>query len=69
MFYVNIQGISDEQLAFLGFRLVKEDEAHKLYADYYGEEYLVRRDEPYLKVDDLNTAMSLGARMFQIKRK
>ena len=56
MFFVRIDGVDDDDLAFLGYVLVAEDDAFKLYRDYLGDEYIVDRQNPYLFVEDLNDA-------------
>jgi hypothetical protein len=59
-FYVSIQGITDEQLLFLGYRLVKEDPKFKLFEDYKGDEYIVEKSNPWMYVDDMNDAIYLN---------
>ena len=61
-FYVRIDGVSDEDLGFLGFTLVGESDQFKLYRDYYGEEFIVDRTAPYMFVDDVNDYEILRAR-------
>jgi len=61
MFYVNIDDTTDERLEFCGFVLIKEDEHHKLYRDYQGEEYIVSNAPPrYLRVEEYNDATCIG---------
>lgn len=62
MFYVRIDGISDEELAFLGYTVIVDDQQFKLYRDYRGDEYIVDQSNPYILVDDANDAMILSAR-------
>jgi len=60
MYYVRIDSLTDSQIEFCGFTCVYEDVDHKLYSDYYGDEYIVPNKSPrYLKVDDLNDANCL----------
>ncbi|MEE9159948.1 MAG: hypothetical protein V3U60_16375 [Gammaproteobacteria bacterium] len=61
MFYVRIDGISDNHLAFLGYTLVFEDHKHRLYRNYMGEEYAVpKHGKQYLLVEDMNDAQILS---------
>ena len=58
-FCVDITGISDVILAFLGYQLIDENEEYKTYRDKYAENHLVEKALPRLYVDDLNDALSL----------
>lgn len=60
MWYVNIQGVDDQFLEFLGYNLVHEDHEFKLYVDYHGEDHLVLKVKPRLLVEDLNDAALLA---------
>ena len=53
-FYVRIDGVSDDDLAFLGFTLLADSPDFKLYRNYYGEEFVVEKASPFLYVDDVN---------------
>lgn len=67
MWYVNIEGIGDSYLGFLGFTLVSEDDEFKFYRGYNGSEHVVRKAQPRLYVDDVNDVAILnGARMGQV---
>ena len=65
MYYVSIEGISDEFLKFMGYDFVAEDGLFKLYRDYYGEEHVVNKARPRLFVDDPNDAAILASRATQ----
>lgn len=62
MFYVRIDGISDEDLEFFGYVLVEENDNFKFYRDYRLEEYVVHKANPHLFVDDVNDAVALANR-------
>lgn len=56
-FYVNIEGIPEDFLEFLGYDLIKENDEFKLYNHIpTGEECIVKKDNPYLLVEDSNDA-------------
>jgi hypothetical protein len=58
--YVDITDISKENLEFLGYYLVEEDEEFALY-DNKGEHFIVHRraDRKFIYVDDVNDATIL----------
>ena len=56
---VNISGISDEILEFLGYSKVRENNEFVVYQDKYLEDYIVDKEKPYLFVEDLNDALIL----------
>ena len=60
-FYVSLDDISDDKLSFLGYSLIREDGEFKLYQDYKGDEYLIRKEDPFIYVDDVNDALYLNA--------
>ena len=60
LFYVKIGHLSDAELSFLGYSLIKDAET-KLYQRYDGEEYLVDKANPILAVNDMNDAMIMKA--------
>lgn len=60
MWYVDITGIPDEYLEFLGYVLVTEDADFKLYRDYSGADHIVRKSQPLLLVDDPNDVAILN---------
>lgn len=60
--YVSIDGISDDTLAFLGYTLIGQDDDFKLYSHYAGDRHLVAKNgSKFLYVDDLNDALALNA--------
>jgi len=60
-FAVEISNVSDKELEFVGYSLVEENEEFKVYRDKYSEDYVVRKAKPYLFVNELDEAQSLGA--------
>ncbi|RWJ39802.1 MAG: hypothetical protein EOR36_24770 [Mesorhizobium sp.] len=61
-FFVSINHLSDAQLEFYGWYLVRENEEFKVYGrPYDGEEQIVSRDRPFLAVDDYNDALYMKA--------
>jgi hypothetical protein len=63
---VNIDGISDEILAFFGYRLVDENEEFKFYQDKYAEDHIVEKAHPLLYVEDINDALSLNSNIIRL---
>ena len=62
MYYVNIEHLSDDQLAVLGYTLIAEIHDFKLYRHYSGDEHVVDNAGPrFLYVDDLNDAVAMHA--------
>ncbi|HCX66964.1 hypothetical protein [Parvibaculum sp.] len=60
--YVSIEGIGDDFLAFLGYTLVDEDDDFKAYLHYSGDVHIVAKEGPkFLYVDDLNDTLALRA--------
>lgn len=60
-FYVALDSITDEQLAFLGYTLIKENEKFKVYTDYSGDDHIVYKERPFIYVDDVNDVLYLNA--------
>lgn len=60
-FYVNLASVDASTLAFLGYTLIRENDEFILYEDYAGSEYLVRKSDPFMYVDDMNDALYLNA--------
>ncbi|WP_316193817.1 hypothetical protein [Bradyrhizobium sp. SZCCHNRI1029] len=58
--YVDISGISDEELEMLGYYLVEAEEEFALY-DKKGEHFIVhkRGQRRFIYVDDINDAIIL----------
>lgn len=60
--YVDIDGIDDGRLAFLGYRCVGDNNEFKIYRhDLSGDEQIVEKAQPRLHVHDINDAMEIGA--------
>jgi hypothetical protein len=60
-FAVDISGIADQSLEFVGYFLVEENEEFKIFRDKYGEDHIVQKSDGLLYVDELDQAQSLGA--------
>jgi hypothetical protein len=54
-FYVDITGIPQNYLDFLGYTLFAEDESFKILRNK-SDMHLVDKEKPYLFVDDMNDA-------------
>ena len=54
--YCRIDGIDLSFLEWLGYGCVFESEEFWIFRDYHGEEYIVFKKSPYLKVEDINDA-------------
>ena len=63
--YVSLDRISDEQLEFLGYILITENELFKLYL-HKGEEIIVDKSDPFIMVDDLNDAALMGSEILHV---
>lgn len=62
MFYVRINHLTDEQLAFFGYTLVEEDEEMQVYKYYDGTLHVVEREgHRFLWVEDVNDAVALNS--------
>lgn len=59
-FYVSLDGVDDATLLLAGFVLVDEDEAFRVYR-YYGEDVVVDKSDPFVIVEDINDAATLGS--------
>lgn len=60
--YVSIDHLSDDQLEFLGYHVVKEDDEFVVYEDYAGEEHVVKKQGPkFIFVEDLNDAAAISS--------
>jgi len=57
-FYVNITGVSQDYLSFLGYFVVAENEEFKIL-DHKGDIHLIDKNNSYLYVDDMNDAALL----------
>jgi hypothetical protein len=60
-YYVSIAGVPDEFLEFLGYVKVEETDEFKVYRRH-GDLMVVKNDNPFLYVDDLNDARILKSR-------
>jgi hypothetical protein len=58
-FYVDITGVSQDYLDFLGYFVVYEDEEFK-WLDHKGDVQIIDKARPRLFVDDMNDAMLLS---------
>jgi hypothetical protein len=54
-YYVDIKGLSKDQLEFAGFFTVFEDDGFQLLSNK-GDMYLIDKEKPYLYVDDKGDA-------------
>ncbi len=61
-FAVNISGISDETLSFFGYELQDENDVFKIYCDKYLEDHIVKKELPFLYVEDINDATFLASK-------
>lgn len=64
MFYVCIDGVSDEFLAFLGYLRVAEDAQFIVYRHQHtNEDHLVEKSgRRYFYVEDMNDAIAINAK-------
>lgn len=58
---VSVSHLTQEQLAFLGYRLIKENEAFCVYEDYMGDDHIVQKANPYMVVEDFNDALAINS--------
>lgn len=62
MFYVRIDHLSDEQLAFYGYMVVEEDADMKVYRFYDGTLHVIEKNGlRFLWVEDVNDAVAISA--------
>jgi hypothetical protein len=59
-FAVEITGVTDKQLEFIGLYLVEENEEFKVYRDKYMEDHIVDKADGLLYVDELDEAQAIG---------
>ena len=63
MFYVCIDHLQDNELSFLGYTLVAEDDQFKMYRHYTGDEHIVdKQGKKFLMVEDMNDAEIMRSR-------
>ena len=65
MVYVSLDGVTEDQLAFLGYILLDENKEFKIYY-HLGEELIVDKSDPFIYVDDLNDAALFGKQIFRV---
>jgi len=58
-FYVDITGVSQDRLDFLGYFVIYEDDEFKILSNK-GDLYIIDKARPRLFVDDVNDANLLG---------
>jgi len=63
--YVSLDNVTEEQLNFLGYYPIAENELFKVYL-HKGEEIVVDKSDAFILVDDPNDAALLGKEIFQI---
>ena len=61
LFYVDIAHLRDADLEFFGYQKAFEDDFQKLFVCYDGEEHIVDRERPFLRVSDVNEANEMKA--------
>jgi hypothetical protein len=59
---VDISGIGDDILDFLGYHLADETDQFKVYRDKYAEDHIVFKARPLLYVEDANDALVLRSK-------
>jgi hypothetical protein len=59
-FAVNIDGIDDQVLEFAGYTFVRENEEFKVYTNKFMEDYIVRKSDYLLYVDELEEAQVIS---------
>lgn len=64
--YVSLDGVSEEQLQFLGYILISENDEFRVYY-HLGEEVIVEKADPFIYVEDLNDAALFGSEIFRVK--
>lgn len=58
--YVSICHLTDAELEFLGYSVVRESDEFKIYRDYTGDEHIVQKNgKKFLYVEDLNDAVAM----------
>ena len=64
-FYVSIEGLEPEDLAFFGLQIGPGGADFDIYIDRDGEEHIVDRNSPHIFVDDINDATHIASRAKQ----
>jgi hypothetical protein len=65
--YVRLDGVTEEQLEFLGYILINEDEDTKIYY-HLGDHIIVDKSDPFMFVHDQNDASILGNEAISIPK-
>jgi|HubBroStandDraft_4_1064222.scaffolds.fasta_scaffold07058_6 hypothetical protein len=59
-FAVDISGVDDQLLEFAGYTFVRENDEFKIYTNKYMEDYIVRKLDNLLYVDELDEAQTIS---------
>jgi hypothetical protein len=59
-FAVNINGLDDRLLEFAGYNFIEENGEFKIYRNKYKEDFIVRKKDYLLYVDELDEAQTLS---------
>jgi hypothetical protein len=59
-FAVDITGVDDRVLEFAGYSFVEENDEFKVYRNKYMEDYIVRKTDSLLYVDELDEAQTIS---------
>lgn len=57
--FVNVGHLTDSDLRFYGYSLLKENADFKYFRDTKGSDHVVDKLSPYLYVEDYNDAMAM----------
>jgi hypothetical protein len=63
--YVRLEGVSEDQLEFLGYILMDENTETKVYY-HLGDYIIVDKSDPFLFVHDYNDAALLGSEAISV---
>ena len=63
--YVRLDNVTDEQLEFLGYILMDEDDDTKVYY-HLGDYIIVEKADPFMFVHDRNDASLLGSEAISV---
>ena len=59
-FAVDISGVDDRLLEFAGYSFVRENDEFKIYTNKFMEDYIVRKSNYLLYVDELDEAQTIS---------
>ena len=59
-FAVNIEGVDDRLLEFAGYYLLEENEEFKIYRNKYRDDFIVRKTDSLLYVEELDEAQTIA---------